>query len=89
MSHDFLSKRVKRKSQSGITSDRYEFLSLDQAEPDLGDPTVGPSSALVNSFDGNINSLYFLGSDSTGTGKRYWLDQSAIVCGKFCRRYKC
>jgi len=79
MSHDFLSKRVKRKSQSGITSDRYEFLSLDQAEPDLGDPTVGPSAASVNSFDGNINSLYFLGSDSTGTGKRYWLDQSAIV----------
>jgi len=34
----FLSKRVKRKSQTGITSDRYEFLGLDQAEPDLGDP---------------------------------------------------
>ena len=34
----FLSKRVKRRDQSGITSDRYEFLGLDQAEPDLGDP---------------------------------------------------
>jgi hypothetical protein len=27
----FLSKRVKKRPQSGITSDRYQFLVLDQA----------------------------------------------------------
>ena len=39
----FLSNRVRKKNQSGITSDRYQFLGLDQAEPDLGDPLVGTS----------------------------------------------
>ena len=52
MSNGFLSKRVKRRDQSGITSDRYEFLGLDQAEPDLGDPIVGPSSVVANPFTG-------------------------------------
>ena len=40
--------RVKRIPQIGITSDRYEFLGLNQAEPNLGDPTVGPSSIGAN-----------------------------------------
>jgi len=40
--------RVRRFGQSGITSDRYEFLGLEQAEPDLGDPIVGVSSVSVN-----------------------------------------
>jgi hypothetical protein len=79
MAKEFLSKRVKKRSQSEITSDRYEFLSLNQAEPDLGDPLVGPSSVIANPFGGNLNEIYFLGADSSGTGKRYWLDQSSIV----------
>ena len=40
--------RVKKIDQSGITSDRYNFLGLEQAEPDLGDPIVGVSSVSVN-----------------------------------------
>ena len=40
----YSSGRVKKFDQTGITSDRYEFLGLEQAEPDLGDPIVGVSS---------------------------------------------
>ena len=43
-----VSGRIKKLPQSGITSDRYEFLGLEQAEPDLGDPLVGPSSVVGN-----------------------------------------
>ena len=75
----FLSKRVKRRDQSGITSDRYEFLGLDQAEPDLGDPIVGPSSIGVNPFTGDVTNLYFVASD--GSGHRYWTKQSDILVG--------
>ena len=34
----YLSNRVKRTPQSGLTSDRYQYLGLEQAEPNLGDP---------------------------------------------------
>ena len=73
----FLSKRVKKTPQSGITSDRYEFLSLNQAEPDLGDPLVGPSS--VGAKPVGISSLYFLAS--TGDGSRYWTSKANIIAG--------
>ena len=79
MSNGFLSKRVKRRDQSGITSDRYEFLGLDQAEPDLGDPIVGPSSVSANPFTGSVTNLYFVASD--GNGKRYWTKQTDVVAG--------
>ena len=75
----FLSKRVKRKSQTGITSDRYEFLGLDQAEPDLGDPLVGVSSVGANPYTGSNANLYFVASD--GNGKRYWAKQTDIISG--------
>ena len=53
-----VSGRVKRTPQSGITSDRYEFLGLEQAEPDLGDPLVGPSSLrIVNNFSSYMQSV--------------------------------
>ena len=79
MSNGFLSKRVKRRDQSGITSDRYEFLGLDQAEPDLGDPIIGPSSVSANPFTGDITNLYFVASD--GSGSRYWAKQTDVVVG--------
>lgn len=77
----FLSKRVKLRTPSGITSDRYEFLGLDQAEPNLGDPTVGVSSVGSNPYTGNISDLYVLVSDSNGTGNRYWTNQGNIISG--------
>ena len=79
MSNGFLSKRVKKRDPLGITSDRYEFLGLDQAEPDLGDPLVGPSSVAANPFTGDITNLYFVASD--GNGNRYWTKQTDVVAG--------
>jgi len=75
----FLSKRVKRRTQSGITSDRYQFLGLDQAEPDLGDPLVGPSSVGVNPYLGNIPDSYILITDTDKSGNRYWIKQQDLV----------
>ena len=40
----YLSGRVKRDPQSALSADRYKYLDLKEAEPDLGDPLVGPSS---------------------------------------------
>jgi len=62
--------RVKRIPQTGITSDRYEFLGLNQAEPNLGDPTVGPSSIGVNPIP--VGQVFQPVSVSTKEGERYW-----------------
>jgi hypothetical protein len=76
-SSGFLSKRVKKKSQTGLTTDRYEFLGLDQAEPDLGDPLVGPSSVAANPAPIG-GSKYVLIAAGGNTGKRYWVDTSNL-----------
>ena len=75
----FLSNRVKKRDQSGITSDRYEFLGLDQAEPDLGDPLTGVSSVGVNPYTGDIADLYVVAS--AGSGERYWTKQTSLIAG--------
>jgi hypothetical protein len=62
--------RVKRTPQTGITSDRYEFLGLRQAEPNLGDPLVGPSSVGANPIP--IGSYYQLAAIGENVGERYW-----------------
>ena len=77
-SSEFLSKRVKKKSQTGLTTDRYEFLGLDQAEPDLGDPLVGLSSIGANPAPISGNQ-YVLIAASGNTGKRYWIAASQIT----------
>jgi len=74
-----ISGRVKKTQQSGITSDRYEFLGLDQAEPDLGDPIIGPSSTGANPAPpGN---QYILSNIEGQTGKRYWIPSESLVVG--------
>ena len=83
----FLSKRVKKKSQTGLTTDRYEFLGLDQAEPDLGDPLVGLSSVGANPAPIG-GTQYVLIAASGNTGKRYWvassqLSGSGLIPGSF------
>lgn len=76
-----VSGRVKKLPQSGITSDRYEFLGLEQAEPDLGDPLIGPSSVGANPYTGAISDVYVLVSDGSGGGTRYWTKQPNIIAG--------
>jgi hypothetical protein len=65
-----VSGRVKRTPQVSISSERYEFLSLEESEPNLGDPTVGPSSVGVNPFP--VGTGYILVASPTNPGKRYW-----------------
>jgi hypothetical protein len=74
----FLSKRVKKKSQTGLTTDRYEFLGLDQAEPDLGDPLVGLSSVGANPPPLGATQ-YVLVAAGGNTGKRYWVVSSQLT----------
>jgi hypothetical protein len=64
------SNRVKRTPQTGITSDRYQFLGLEQAEPNLGDPTVGPSSVGVNPI--KVGLAYQNVSINGHIGERFW-----------------
>ena len=83
----FLSKRVKKKSQIGLTTDRYEFLGLDQAEPDLGDPLVGLSSVGANPPP-IVGNQYVLTAYENQTGKRYWtaaaqITGSGLIPGSF------
>lgn len=72
-----VSGRVKKTPQTGITSDRYEFLGLEQAEPDLGDPLVGPSS--VSSKPYPPGTQYLLLSVGGKTGERYWIKSTELV----------
>ena len=39
----YLSGRQKRRPQDQLSDDRYQYLGLDQAEPNLSDPLVGPN----------------------------------------------
>ena len=62
----YLSGRVQRIPQSGLTSDRYSYLSLDQAEPNLGDPAV-PGVTLP------VGVQYQMVSVLNYPGERYWI----------------
>lgn len=65
-----VSKRVKLTQPIGLTSDRYDFLGLEQAEPNLGDPLVGPSS--VGNYAVDPNAKYILVANPNFPGKRFW-----------------
>jgi len=65
----YLSGRVQRIPQSGLTSDRYNYLSLDQAEPNLGDPVI-PGVALP--AGAQYQSVSIVGYP----GERYWVPVS-------------
>ncbi len=68
--------RVKKTPQSGLSSDRYQFLGLDQAEPNLGDPLIGPSSVGANPI--KVGSFYQLAAIGEYPGERYWSTQVGI-----------
>ena len=62
----YLSGRSKRIPQTGLTSDRYQYLSVNQAEPNLGDPTaIGPSIP--------VGQQYQVISVLDNPGARYWI----------------
>ncbi len=77
----FLSGRSKLAAQTGLTSDRYRYLSVSEAEPNLGDPLIGPSS-----YDPNLvppGQQYIVVSvDGQPAGERYWIpNQGGVIPG--------
>ena len=61
----YLSGRQKRRPQDKLTDDRFQYLGLDQAEPNLSDPLVGPSVP--------SGSQYQLVAVPGFPGKRFWV----------------
>jgi hypothetical protein len=62
----YISNRVKRTSQSNLSADRYKYLDLDQAEPNLGDPEV-PGETIP------VGTQYQVVSLLERPGERYWI----------------
>ena len=79
-SSEFLSKRVKKVPVTGLSTTRYQYLALDQAEPDLGDPLVGPSSVGARGQypqrDAYI--LASFGQQNEINPSRYWVPPGAL-----------
>ena len=77
----FISGRSKIAAQTGLTSDRYRYLSVSEAEPNLGDPLIGPSA-----YDPNLvppGQQYIVVSvEGQPAGERYWIpNQGGIIPG--------
>lgn len=74
---EYLSKRVKKKYGTGISTTRWDYLSLDEAEPDLGNPLTGPSSIGARPYPSG--GAYILASFAqTDKQDRYWVPPSAL-----------
>ena len=61
----YLSGRVKRTPQDQLKDDRYQYLNLEQAEPNLSDPLIGDPVP--------TGSQYQLVAVPGYPGKRYWI----------------
>ena len=61
----YLSGRAKRVPQDQLSEDRYKYLGLDQAEPNLSDPLVSPPVP--------AGAQYQLVAVPGHPGKRYWV----------------
>ena len=62
---EYLSGRDKRRDQGSLTSDRYQYLDLSQAEPNLGDPKLGDVAP--------TGTRYQLVSLVSNPGERFWI----------------
>ena len=68
----YISGRVKRTPQSALTDDRYQYLGLEQTEPNLGDPTGTLPSVPVGQ-------QYQIVSLVNHPGERYWVTKSGGI----------
>jgi len=64
----YLSGRVKRTPQSRLTDDRYQYLDLGQAEPNIGDPPTAAGTPGIPA-----GQQYQLVSVLSHPGERYWI----------------
>ena len=71
----YLSGRVKVRNYTGLTSDRYKYLGLDQAEPNLGNP-IGALPAVPSGTQFQIISV------DSRPGERFWVPiQGGLIPG--------
>ena len=63
----YLSGRVKRTPQNRLSDDRYQYLGLDQAEPNMGDPPTTSGTP-----DVPVGQQYQLVSVLSHPGERFW-----------------
>ena len=68
----YISGRTKRTPQNKLTDDRYQYLGLEQAEPNLGDPTAALPSV-------PIGQQYQVVSIVNHPGERYWVVKSGGI----------
>ena len=77
----YLSGRSKLTRQSGLSADRYKYLSIENAEPNLGDPLVGISSVTAKPVPPGQQFIIVSVEGST-SGERYWIpNQGGIIPG--------
>ena len=69
----YLSGRVKTTPQSQLPEDRNRYLSVGDAEPNLGDPLVGPSSIGAKPVPNGQQYIIVSvpSSNSSSVGERY------------------
>ena len=71
----YLSGRVKVRNYTGLTTDRYKYLGLDQAEPNLGNP-IGALPAVPSGTQFQIVSI------DSRPGERFWVPiQGGLIPG--------
>lgn len=77
----YISGRSKLTSQSELTSDRYRYLSIENAEPNLGDPLVGVSSVVGKPVPSG-QQFIVVAVEGSEPGERYWIpNQGGIIPG--------
>ena len=76
----YISGRTKLRDPGKLTADRYRYLGLDQAEPNLGDPPDGtPPTESIPPGD-----RYQIVSIEGHPGERYWIPvEGGIIPGTF------
>ena len=76
----YLSGKSKVTPLTGLSSDRYRYLSVSDSEPNLGDPLVGSSSVIAKPIVPGPQ--YIIVAVEGKPGERYWIpNQGGIIPG--------
>ncbi len=77
----YISGRYKKTPQSGLSSDRYRYLSPSDSEPDLGDPLSGPSIYDPSTLPSGQQYI-LVNIEGQPAGNRFWIpNQGGIIPG--------
>ena len=72
--------KVQKPERDRLDTQRYRFLDLANAEPDLGDPKIGPSSEGANPI--KSGDQYIIVAVDGHPGERFWIqNQGGLIPG--------